>query len=159
MNFLGWTITICRRAARELPADRNAAAMTNCVGTAAIASGDVVTARIHRDEILLAEHLLRSAADQQWLRQRRGQTVHLYEPDQFAATLRLRLGAAAAVEVDAQFAAILPEEIALLGQAIYDITGDMFLEDLVLEGRMLLADLHLRLGHAMAMAEFGAGRS
>jgi hypothetical protein len=155
MNIFGWTIT--RRVAPERRrAERNAAAMISAVGLAALPAELASAARIHRDEISLAEHIVRTADATQWRRKAHGQPVYAFHPDEFASALRKRLGAAAAVEVDPQFAPILAEEIAILEHAVADIDADIFVSRrLAADGRALLEDLHVRFGHAEAVQYLG----
>ncbi|CAL9677599.1 hypothetical protein SUDANB95_07925 (plasmid) [Actinosynnema sp. ALI-1.44] len=159
MKILGWTVTVARRTpAAQQRGDRNAAAMTGGVGLAALPGG-TLAARIHRQEIDLAVRLIRFAAERRWVRELYRQALFPYRPDEFAATLRRRLGAAAAVEPDPQFAPILAEEIAVLEQAVADLAKDVLLgshHHIVSDGRALLEDLHLRSGYAEAVQYLGS---
>jgi hypothetical protein len=155
MSIFGWTLALRRRVTPEQQrAERNDAAMTAGVGLAAL-PGQTIAARIHRLEIEHAVRLVRTALDRQWWREATGATVHTFTPDEFSATLRKRLGAAAAVEANAEFAAILSEEIAILEQAVSDLADDLRMSHLAVRGRMLLEDLHLRMGNAEAVQFLG----
>jgi hypothetical protein len=157
MNILGWTIALTPRITHERQrTNRNQAAMTSNVGMSAL-PGETVASRIHRQEIELAERVLRAAEDRQSARELYCQEVHECRPNQVSATLRQRLGGAHAVEADPQFAPILVEEIELLEQAVADLAEDGLVSSrsLALAGRDLLEDLHLRLGHAEAVRYLG----
>lgn len=162
MNIFGWTVTVRRRvSAQQSRADRNAAAMTGCIGTAAL-PGEQLGARIHRDEIALAEAVLRAAKKENSSARLMYPTcAHTdldFDVDRFVAVLHERLGGAAAVEANPQFAAILPHDVAVIEQAVTDLAKHAFLtlsEHLVQQGRVLLEDLHQRLGHAQAVHFLG----
>lgn len=162
MNIFGWTFTVRRTVTpHQLRADRNAAAMVGSLGAAAL-PGTQLGARIHRDEIALAESLLRMAlAENRAVRRAypHGTYTDLgFDPDQFVATMHQRLGAAAAVEADVQFAAILPQEVAMIEAAVIDLHADAGIKlgtHLRRPGRELVEDLHQRLGHAHAVRFLG----
>lgn len=158
MNIFGWTITKTDRSEAQRARDaRNAAAMTSSVGIRAL-PGEATAARIHRDEVEVAKRILRRVMDRQFMfeeSQRRD-----YRPDVFAATMHKQFGAAAAVEVDPQFAPIVVEQIELLERAVADLAAlaAMGLHSetpLSYEGRGLLEDLYARLGHAEAIEHLG----
>lgn len=160
-RIFGWSITRTNRpgpAARR--AARNDAAMTSSIG-APVLPGEPVAARIHREEIPLAEAIIREAHHNQWRltgteRGEYGTRVD-YRPDEFAAILRQRLGAAAAVEADPAFAPTLAEEITLVEQALTVLHAWLYndRQQLGPRGRMLVTDLHTRMGHAEAIQHLG----
>jgi hypothetical protein len=159
VNIFGWSITrSAATSSAQARAARNAAAMTSSVGTAAL-PGAPTAARIHRDEIPLAVRILRKAHEYQWVLRLHQHPVSDYRPDEFAAVLQQRLGAAAAVEANPQFAPFLPEEIERLEQAVRDLFRIDLIGDatqLGTVGRVLLEDLHLRLGHSEAIQHLGS---
>ncbi|MEV6235998.1 hypothetical protein [Lentzea sp. NPDC051838] len=144
MNIFGLTITRTRRGPSR--AERNASAAG---ARSAEDTGGPEGVRIHRDELVLVERLIRTAGWVNVSGRWKGPV------DEFVASLHVRLGAASAVEADPQFVPFLLDEIAIVERAVLHLDGSPDYRRLVGNGRQLLEDLRLRLGHAEAVRQLG----
>ncbi|XVV00796.1 hypothetical protein ACQPW3_25640 [Actinosynnema sp. CA-248983] len=145
MNIFGLTITRVRRGPSR--AERNASAAS---AAAVPGDGGPVAVRIHRDELVLVERLIREAP-----RSRHGGRW-TGPVEEFVASLQVRLGAASAVEADPQFVPFLRDEITIVERAVIHLERDSGRRRLAQTGRQLLEDPRLRLGHAEAVRQAGS---